>query len=231
MVKRLKNQTGRYVKRYVNYVVMRYNKSNSLYYFKKRAGVLMPQERLKTLEELQEVCVKENRIFEGRILNLRSDDVRTPSGHIAKREVAEHKSAVGMLAVTNRRTILLVRQYRYAVNEIMLEVCAGLIEKGEDPAQAAEREMQEELGVKAKTLQRIGEFYASPGFCTEIFTLFIASDLEESSLPQDEDENVSVIEVSFDDIPLMIREGKIRDSKTFAALSWLMAKEGIRIDP
>ena len=231
MVKRLKNQTGRYVKRYVNYVVMRYNKSNSLYYFKKRAGVLMPQEKLKTLEELQEVCVKENRIFEGRILNLRSDDVRTPSGHIAKREVAEHKSAVGMLAVTNRRTILLVRQYRYAVNEIMLEVCAGLIEKGEDPAQAAEREMQEELGVKAKTLQRIGEFYASPGFCTEIFTLFIASDLEESSLPQDEDENVSVIEVSFDDIPLMIREGKIRDSKTFAALSWLMAKEGIRIDP
>ena len=231
MVKRLKNQTGRYVKRYVNYVVMRYNNSNSLYYFKKRAGVLMPQEKLKTLEELQEVCVKENRIFEGRILNLRSDDVRTPSGHIAKREVAEHKSAVGMLAVTNRRTILLVRQYRYAVNEIMLEVCAGLIEKGEDPAQAAEREMQEELGVKAKTLQRIGEFYASPGFCTEIFTLFIASDLEESSLPQDEDENVSVIEVSFDDIPLMIREGKIRDSKTFAALSWLMAKEGIRIDP
>lgn len=231
MVKGLKNQTGRYVNWYVNYVLMRYNKSNSLYYFKKRAGVLMPQERLKTLEELQEVCVKENRIFEGRILNLRSDDVRTPSGHIAKREVAEHKSAVGMLAVTDRKTILLVRQYRYAVNEIMLEICAGLIEKGEDPAQAAEREMQEELGVKAKNLQRIGEFYASPGFCTEIFTLFIASDLEESSLPQDEDENVSVIEVAFDDIPLMIREGKIRDSKTFAALSWLMAKEGIRIDP
>lgn len=191
----------------------------------------MPQEKLKTLEELQEICVKENRIFEGRILNLRCDDVRTPSGHIAKREVAEHKSAVGMLALTDRKTVLLVRQYRYAVNEIMLEVCAGLIEKGEDPAQAAEREMQEELGVKAKTLQRIGEFYASPGFCTEIFTLFIASDLEESSLPQDEDENVSVIEVAYKDIPVMIREGKIRDSKTFAALSWLMAKEGILIDP
>lgn len=190
----------------------------------------MPQGKEKTLEELQEVCVKENRIFEGVILNLRSDEVRTPSGHIAKREVAEHKSAVGMIALTNHNTVLLVRQYRYAVNEIMLEVCAGLIEPGEDPSEAAEREMQEELGVKAKTLQRIGEFYASPGFCTEIFTLFLASDLEESSLPQDEDENVSVIEVALSDIPVMIREGKIRDSKTFAALSWLMAREGIAPD-
>jgi ADP-ribose pyrophosphatase len=135
-----------------------------------------------------------------------------------------------MIALTNRNTVLLVRQYRYAVNEIMLEVCAGLIEPGEDPAEAAEREMQEELGVKARTLHRIGEFYASPGFCTEIFTLFLASDLEESSLPQDEDENVSVVEVALNDIPLMIREGKIRDSKTFAALSWLMAKEGIAPD-
>ena len=190
----------------------------------------MPQGKEKTLEELKEVCVKENRIFEGVILNLRSDEVRTPSGHIAKREVAEHKSAVGMIALTDRNTILLVRQYRYAVNEIMLEVCAGLIEPGEDPSQAAEREMQEELGVKAKKLYRIGEFYASPGFCTEIFTLFLATGLEESSLPQDEDENVSVVEVALSDIPLMIREGKIRDSKTFAALSWLMAKEGIAPD-
>ncbi len=197
----------------------------------KRAGVLMPQEKEKTLEELQEVCVKENRVFDGKILSVRSDDVRTPSGHIAKREVVEHKAAVGMIALTERKTVLLVRQYRYAVNEIMLEVCAGLIEAGEDPVQAAEREMQEELGVKAKTLQRVGEFYASPGFCTEMFTLFLATGLEKSSLPQDEDENVSVIELALSDIPKMIREGKIRDSKTFAALSWLMAKEGILIDP
>ena len=191
----------------------------------------MPQEKEKTLEELQEICVKENRVFEGKILSVRSDDVRTSAGHIAKREVVEHKAAVGMIAFTDRKTVLLVRQYRYAVNEVMLEVCAGLIEAGENPVQAAEREMQEELGVRAKTLQRIGEFYASPGFCTEIFTLFFATGLEKSSLPQDEDENVSVVEIALSDIPEIIREGKIRDSKTFAALSWLMAKEGILIDP
>ncbi len=183
----------------------------------------MPQEKIST----EEICVKEKRIFDGKIMNVRCDEVRTPSGHIATREVVEHKPAVGMLVLTNRQSVLLVKQYRYAVHEETLEVCAGLIEPGEDPAQAAEREMQEELNVKAKKLHRIGEFYASPGFCTELFTLYLASELEESSLPQDEDENVSVYEINLRDIPAMIREGKIRDSKTFAALSWLMAKEGI----
>ncbi len=176
---------------------------------------------------IEEIRVEEDRIFDGKILNLRRDKVRTPSGNIATREVVEHKSAVGMLAVTDKKTVLLVRQYRYAVNEATLEICAGLIEDGEDPSQAAEREMQEELNVKAKNLHKIGDFYASPGFCTEIFTLFTADGLEESSLPQDEDENVSVFELPFKDIPTMIKNGKIRDSKTFAALSWLMAKEGI----
>ena len=177
--------------------------------------------------DIEEVCVNEQRIFDGKILNVRCDEVRTPSGHLATREVVEHKPAVGMIAVTNRKSVLLVRQYRYAVHEETLEVCAGLIEKGEDPSQAAEREMQEELNVKAGKLYKIGEFYASPGFCTEMFTLFLAQDLTEASLPQDEDENVSVVEIAFNDIPIMIRDGKIRDSKTFAALSWLMAKEGI----
>ena len=177
------------------------------------------------VEGIEEICVEEKRIFNGKILNLRCDNVRTPSGRIASREVVEHKSAVGMLAVTDRESVLLVRQYRYAVHEATLEICAGLIEEGEDPVQAAEREMQEELNVKAKNLRRIGDFYASPGFCTELFTLFIADELEESSLPQDEDENVSVIEIPINEIPEMIKNGKIRDSKTFAALSWLMAEK------
>ena len=179
---------------------------------------------------IAEICVKANKLFDGKILNLRCDQVKTPSGRIASREVVEHKPAVGMLVVTNRKSVLLVKQYRYAVHEETLEICAGLIEEGEDPKQSAEREMQEELNVKAKSLYKIGDFYASPGFCTEIFSLFIAEDLEESSLPQDEDENVSVYEVAIKDIPAMIRDGKIRDSKTFAALSWLMAKEGIAPD-
>ncbi len=94
--------------------------------------------------QIEEVCVNERRLFDGKILNLRCDEVRTPSGRIATREVVEHKAAVGMLAVTDHKSVLLVRQFRYAVHEATLEVCAGLIEPGEDPAQSAEREMQEE---------------------------------------------------------------------------------------
>ncbi len=189
----------------------------------------MPEEKL-SRSNIEEVCVKENRFFDGKILSVRCDEVLTPSGHHATREVVEHKPAVGMLVLTDDKRVLLVKQYRYAVHEETLEVCAGLVEPGEDPDSAAEREMQEELNVKAKNLYRIGEFYASPGFCTELFTLYLASGLEKSALPQDEDENVSVCEIDLRDIPKMIREGKIRDSKTFAALSWLMAKEGIAPD-
>ncbi|MCR4819134.1 MAG: NUDIX hydrolase [Fretibacterium sp.] len=163
------------------------------------------------------------RLYEGKILNLRVDDVLMPSGRTAVREVVEHKHAVGMLAVTDRDSVLLVRQYRYAVDEEMLEICAGMIEEGEDPLETAAREMQEELGIKPGTLTRIGGFYATPGFCTEFMTLFLAEDLTSSVLPQDDDENVSTVEVPFADVPRLLTDGRIRDSKTFAALSWLMA--------
>ena len=187
----------------------------------------MPEELNNELKSLEEICVTPNKIFDGKILNLRCDEVRTPSGHLAKREVVEHKSAIGVLALTGNQSVLLVKQYRYAINSITLEICAGLIEKGEDPYQAAEREMQEELKFKAGKLEKIGGFYASPGFCTEYVTIFLATELEKSSLPQDEDENVSTVEIKYNQIPAMLANGDIQDSKTFAALSWLMAKEGI----
>lgn len=177
---------------------------------------------------LKECTKSEKRIYDGRILNLRVDQVILPSGRTAVREVVEHRSAVGMLVLTGRDSVLLVRQYRYAVGKETLEICAGLLEEGEDPREAAEREMQEELGVRAKTLQKVGSFYASPGFCTECLTLFLAEGLTSSSLPQDEDENVSSQEVPYQEIPRLMAQGVFDDSKTFAALAWLMAREGIR---
>ncbi len=177
--------------------------------------------------EGQERRASGRRIYEGRILNLRVDEVTMPSGRTAEREVVEHRSAVGILALTGRDSVLLARQYRYAVGEETLEVCAGLIEPGEDPRVAAERELQEELGVKPGRLQEVGGFFSSPGFCTEYLTLFLADDLQNSRLPQDEDENVSAVEVPYGDVPGMMADGAFRDSKTFAALAWLMAREGI----
>ena len=103
--------------------------------------------------EGQERLASGRRIYEGRILNLRVDEVTMPSGRTAEREVVEHRSAVGILALTGQDSMLLAHQYRYAVGEETLEVCAGLIEPGEDPRVAAERELQEELGVKPGRLQ------------------------------------------------------------------------------
>ena len=168
------------------------------------------------------------RIYDGRILNLRVDEVETEGGKKAIREVVEHHAAVGVLALTEKAEVLLVRQFRYAVGEETLEVCAGLVEDGEDLKEAARREMQEELGLIPGNLREIGRFYASPGFCTELLVLFLAENLRESSLPQDEDEYVRRVEVPCSEIPALLASGAVKDSKTFAALSWLMAWKGLK---
>jgi len=168
------------------------------------------------------------RIYDGRILNLRVDEVETAHGKKAIREVVEHHTAVGVLAVTENDRVLLVRQFRYAIGEETLEVCAGLAEEGEDLKETAEREMQEELGLFPGRLREVGRFYASPGFCTELLVLFLAEDLRKSKLSQDDDECVEAVEVPFAEVPALLADGAVKDSKTFAALSWFMAWKGLK---
>jgi len=168
------------------------------------------------------------RIYDGRILNVRVDEVETAAGKKTIREVVEHHTAVGVLALTENGNVLLVRQFRYAIGEETLEICAGLTEEGEDLKEAAEREMQEELGLFPCSLREIGCFYASPGFCTELLVLFLAQGLRESKLPQDDDEYVKRVEIPCAEIPALLAGGAVRDSKTFAALSWLMAWKGLK---
>ena len=168
------------------------------------------------------------RVYDGRILNLRVDEIETENGKKAIREVVEHHTAVGVLAVTENNEALLVRQFRYAVGEETLEICAGLVEEGENLKATAEREMQEELGLFPESIREIGRFYASPGFCTELLVLFLAGGLRESILPQDEDEDVRMVKIPCAEIPALMASGAVRDSKTFAALSWLMAWKGLK---
>ncbi|MBQ9581085.1 MAG: NUDIX hydrolase, partial [Synergistaceae bacterium] len=104
---------------------------------------------------MSEQCISQNKIFDGKILSTRVDKVKLPNGREATREIVEHKPAVGMLALTNHKSVLLVKQYRYAVDEDTLEICAGLIEPGEEPKDAASREMQEEMGYKPGKLIKI----------------------------------------------------------------------------
>ncbi|GHV39010.1 NUDIX hydrolase [Synergistales bacterium] len=177
----------------------------------------------------RESFISGERLYEGRILNLRVDKVGLPSGRTSTREVVEHKDAVGVLAVSGDN-LLLVRQFRYAVGEETIEICAGLIERGEEAAEAATRETREELGYKPGSLTEIGKIYSSPGFCTESLTIFLARDLTSAPLPQDDDENVNTVTVPVSELPALL-SGKetslgrsvIKDGKTFAALSWFLA--------
>jgi ADP-ribose pyrophosphatase len=172
---------------------------------------------------LKERTLTSRRVYEGRILSLRVDEVETSGGRKAVREVVEHGPGVCVLALTERDSVLLVRQFRYAVGEEMLEVCAGLVEEGEDLQEAAAREMREELGYFPGELRELACFYVSPGYCMETLTLFLATDLKASSLPQDDDEDVRTVEVPCGDIPALLAKGGVQDAKTIVALSWLMA--------
>ena len=161
--------------------------------------------------------------YRGRILNLRVDTVQTPSGKEAIREVVEHKPAVGVLPVTSDGSVLLIRQYRYALGQEIFEIPAGLVDEGEDFPSAARRELQEEIGYYPETLEEIGRMYNSPGFCTEMLILYIGTDLRPSKLDHDDDEFIETVSVPADEIASLLTDGQIIDGKTFSALSWYLA--------
>jgi len=163
-----------------------------------------------------------NKVYEGRIVNLRVDGVLLPSGRKTLREVVEHAPAVGILAVTEDERILLVRQYRYAVGECLVEVPAGIVEAGETPEATAKRELMEETGYKPGKLVEICRVYPSPGFSNEIIILFLATELVEESLEQDDDENIEAALFTKEEIMEMVEEGKIRDGKTLLAIFWYL---------
>lgn len=165
-----------------------------------------------------ERLLESRRVYEGRILNLRLDRVELPNGHRSVREVVEHDEVVAIVPVDANGEVLLVRQHRQAVGKALLEVPAGGVDKGEDLLAAAQRELQEETGHRAESLERIGGFYVSPGYCTEYIHLYLARELSESSLDADEDEDIVL-----DRRPLaaaidLIASGEIQDAKTITGL-------------
>lgn len=151
---------------------------------------------------------------------MRLDHVRFPSGKIGLREVVEHQPAAAVLAVDNDGYIYFVLQYRHAVDEVLYEIPAGLPEKGESVAEAAVRELQEEIGRKPRVLREISTLYSSPGFSDERVILFYAEDLELSKLPQDDDEHIEVVKLTLDEAIELIGRGQIKDGKTIAAIFW-----------
>ena len=157
-------------------------------------------------------------VFEGRVVSLRVDEVLLPGGGTSTREIIDHRPAVVIVPIDESGNLLLVRQYRYAVGETLLEAPAGVVEEGEDPDETAQRELQEEVGRISGDLRKLGEFWATPGFCNELMHAYVARDLSHSSLAADDDENITVVAVPVAEALDMIAAGTIRDAKTIATL-------------
>ncbi|MCK4863749.1 MAG: NUDIX hydrolase, partial [Dehalococcoidales bacterium] len=134
-------------------------------------------------------------IYEGRILKLRVDTVRTADGRKSTREVVEHDACIAVIAVDSGDNILLVRQYRQAIDKELLEIPAGGIDEGENIEEAVIREMREETGFRPQKVERLGGFYTTPGFCNEYLYLYLAEDLTPDPLSAEDTPGIEVVRV------------------------------------
>ncbi|MFH1483346.1 MAG: NUDIX hydrolase [Chloroflexota bacterium] len=166
----------------------------------------------------REKALSSRRIYQGRALGLRVDEVEMPSGRRATREVVEHPDAVVVVPLDGEGGVYLVRQYRQAVDKHLLELPAGGVEPGETPEACVVRELREEIGMRPGKIERVGGFYSAPGFCTEYLYLFLARDLRPDRLPAEDAEVIDVVHVALKEIPRLIASGEIEDSKTIAGL-------------
>ncbi len=163
----------------------------------------------------KEKLIKSDKIFEGKILKVRVDTVEiVQNGNSATREIVEHPGGVGIVALTEEGKICLVKQYRRPFDCMTMEIPAGKLEWGEDHYECGVRELSEETGYSAKEFVYLGEFYVTPGFCTEKIHIYLATGLEAGSTHLDEDEFVEIYEYTFDELFDMIMANEIKDAKT-----------------
>lgn len=159
-------------------------------------------------------------VYKGKVVSLRVEEVLLENGTLARREVVEHPGAVAVLAVTGEeKEVFFVRQYRKPVEKMLLEIPAGKLEAGEDPAACAARELAEETGMAAGELRQIASFYSSPGFASEKLYIFLATGLKPApGVAADADEIIQAVRFPLRDAVEMARQGGIEDAKTLVAL-------------
>lgn len=173
------------------------------------------------MSKYEEKTIETNAIYEGKIISLQVDEVVLPDGQQAKREIVKHPGAVALIPVTDEGRMILVRQFRKALERTIIEIPAGRIEPGEDPKLTAIRELEEETGLGTKEITYLQTFATSPGFADEILHLYVARELYTIDHPAegDEDEFIDVLEVTIEEAEEMVKNGEIYDAKTaFAVL-------------
>jgi ADP-ribose pyrophosphatase len=157
-------------------------------------------------------------LYRGRVVTLRLDTITKPDGHTIKREVVEHHGAVAIVPRLDADTILMIRQYRQAVGEMLLEIPAGTLEDDEDADACAARELEEEIGYRAGRLKRMFSQYLAPGYSNEVLHAYFGDELTPTQTHFDEDEEIELVPVRIADIETMILDGRIKDAKSIAAL-------------
>jgi ADP-ribose pyrophosphatase len=165
-----------------------------------------------------EQCTSSSRVYDGRILNLRVDQLMLGNGKTVKREIIEHRGAAAIVPVIQGRDVVLVRQYRYAVATDLLEVPAGTMEQGETPEECAVRELEEETGYRCKEIEKILEFFPVPGYSTEKIHVYIAKGLSKSKMNTEDDEQIGVEILPIENALEKVRSGEIHDAKSICAL-------------
>jgi ADP-ribose pyrophosphatase len=194
----------------------------------------MPSSR-KTAKKKQVRILSSKVAYRGPVFQITSDQVKEPSGITVRRDIVRHPGSVVILAVENssllaRRTgqkkqaeprVLLVRQYRYTVNDYIWELPAGRIDEGEDELPAAKRELLEETGYSAERWKRVLFFYVSPGFLDETMAIYLAEGLRAGKAQPEEDEFIVKRFFPLTRAVKMVMKGVIRDAKTISSLLWL----------
>lgn len=169
--------------------------------------------------DLNEQVTDSQRIYEGRIVNLRVDSVLLPNGKTSKREIVEHGEAVAIVPMLDAETVILVRQFRLPAGKVLLEIPAGGMNAGEDAATSARRELSEEIGKAPGRLIPLYSCYVAPGYATEKIHGFLALDLTDAPGEKDADEFLELVPMRMDDALDAIATGGIEDGKTIAGLT------------
>lgn len=166
----------------------------------------------------EEKTMKSDKLYEGKILNLRIDTVELPDKKYSKREIIEHPGGVAIVPITQDNCLILVKQFRKAAEDFLYEIPAGKLEVNEEPRETAIRELREETSYEANKLTYISEFYTSPGFCNEKIHLFLAEDIYEVEPSPEPGEFIERVKISIDDLIKMVNRGEIVDSKTIIGI-------------
>ena len=171
---------------------------------------------------MEERTLSTARVYRGRRISVRLDEVERADGHRTTREVVEHPGAVAILAWDGER-VAMVTQWRHATGGSLLEIPAGTLEPDEAPETTARRELAEEAGLAGTTWEQGPMFFTAPGFCDELMHLFLATGLHEagSAAAADADEQIERSWLTLDEALAACDDGRIRDGKSIAALSWL----------